>query len=164
MVHAYSTVGNVPPKTSRARAAPPVSAVRRLATGRDFGTPMQLVVLFRAPPPVLMVAGRMWISAACDFRSDDALARRVTVVGSIQGISNAVLKVLAVWRTRRWVGYIDDIDFQTQIAGQGAEAWVRGGRGVLTTGPLDPRERDITWAWGWKSKSAKALRVMEALR
>ena len=35
---------------------------------------------------------------------------------------------------------------------------------LLTTGPLDPRERDITWAWGWKSKAAKALRVMEALR
>lgn len=119
--------------------APPLSAIRRLATARDFGAPVQLVLLLRAPPPVHIAAGKMWINAP---------TRKVTVVAGL-GDVKVPRRFLVVRRTHAWVAYDDDGNYTSC---------------VVTTGPLDPRERDIIWAWGWKSKSAKALRVMEALR
>lgn len=146
------TVGAVPPKRLKGhhlrgtaiRPAAPKNA-RRAATERDFGDPIKLVVLYRAPPPVRTVAGKMWI---------DAPTRKVTVIGGLGADRPRMLNALAVRRTNGWVGYADTRDYS------GAEKW----NWLLTTGPLDPAERDITWAWGWKSQSAKALKVSEALR
>lgn len=123
--------------------APLLSAsnVRRLVTTREPGTPIKLVALFRAPPPVLMVAGKMWVN------DTHGRPRRVTVIGGL-GAVKAPRKMLAIRRAHAWVAYADH---ETGIPG------------LVTTGPLDPRDRDIVWAWGWKSKSAKALQVMEAL-
>ena len=122
---------------------PPLSAVRRLATERELGSPYQLVVLFRAPPPIKIVAHRMWI---------DAPTRKVTVVGVTGGVARA-MEMEAIRRTHGWVAYADRF---VGVTGSRAMLW--------TTGPLDPRDRDIVWAWGWKSKSAKALVAAEALR
>lgn len=143
-------MGNVPPKSHWPPPAPPKSAVRRLATERDFGAPIRLVVLFRAPPPIVMVAGSMWVD------DSKTRVRKVTVLGVWADERTFAIELEAIRRTHAWVGYGHERNGRGQM--------LAGAHLLLTTGPLDPRERDITWAWGWKSKSAKALQVTEALR
>ena len=95
--------------------------------------------------PVHMVAGRMWIDPA-------ARPRKVTVVVENGAGDVRAEQMTAVKRKSGWRVYADwplDVDVSVHF--------------LSTGGPLDPRERDIVWAWGWKSKAAKALRVAQAL-
>lgn len=139
-----------PRRASTTSSPPPMSAVRRLAGDREPGDPYRLVVLFRAPPPIMMVAGSMWI----DDRT--TRVRKVTVLGMFGDNRLQAIELEAIRRTHAWVGYGHERNARGQM--------LSSAHLLLTTGPLDPRERDIVWAWGWKSKAAKALMVSEALR
>jgi hypothetical protein len=147
--HTYSTVGHVPPKRSKSR-------VRRAAG--NLGDPYVLHMMGGPMRPVHMVAGRMWIDPA-------ARPRKVTVIVEHREGEGDSIRAEHVFAVKRKSGLRVYVDAQLDFGGvPGSSPPSTSGYFLWTGGPLDPRDRDITWAWGWKSKSAKALQVVEALR
>lgn len=112
--------------------------VRQLAQEGAAGRAYGLVVLFRAPPPVHVVAGQLWT---------DAPVVRVLVAATFMNIIRAH-EMLAVRRRAGLVAY-------STVASPGT---------LITAGPLLPADEGIMWARGWRSNAAKALRAVVALR
>jgi hypothetical protein len=120
----------------------------------DLGTPYSLHMMGGPMTPVHMVAGRMWIDPK-------AGPQRVTVL--VENVDDDVraVQMLAVLRKSGWRVYADLPLDLGGAPGDGSRATEH--HFLWTSGPLDPRDRDIVWSWGWKSKSAKALIAAEAL-
>lgn len=100
----------------------------------------------------------MWIDPA-------ARPRKVTVVVEHregEGDSIHAERMFAVKRKNGWRMYVDaQLDFGG-APGSGPRS--TAGYFLWTGGPLDPRDKNIVWCWGWKSEAARALAVSWALR
>ena len=131
-----------------------VQAVPRYMWGVRPRDAIELVCLGRVPPPLHIVAGRIWTSAP---------TRQATAAAQLGDLGSPphVTVVICVRRTHAWFGYVrigraGDEEVQSDTPSTH--------KLLYTTGPLDPAEEGLLWAWGTKSKAAKALRAAAALR
>lgn len=131
----------------------PPNRVRRAAGA--LGEPYFLTMMGGPMTPVHFVAGRMWIDPA-------ARPRKVTVVVEHGEEAVFAVQMTAVKRKSGWRVYADlPLGFRgAPIDGPTATEL----RFLWTGGPLDPRDKNIVWSWGWKSEGARALAVSWALR
>lgn len=77
-----------------------------------------------------------------------------------EGDSIRAERVFAVKRKSGWRLYVDaQLDFGGPPRRPSSSCYF-----LWTGGPLDPRDENVVWSWGWKSEAARALAVSWALR